>query len=278
MGRRITLLVATTMIVAAALPAATSASMPQAEMDNAVLEWNVHAIDALSNPPTAPIPGAGQSPTVGLLHLAMVQGAVYDAVNAIDGGHQPYLAGIEASPRAAKRAAVATAAHDVLVGLVPELPAAIRDRLDGLYAASIATIRNGARKDAGIAVGAAAGAAMLADRANDGRFGSFSFTTGADPGEWRPTPPAFISDPFAWVARVRPFTLRRTSQFRTAGPKALTSEAYAREFTEVKEFGSASSTTRTAAQTVLALFYTDNAVLCGIARSGPSHRTRGCRS
>ncbi|CAN5733598.1 hypothetical protein BH18CHL1_BH18CHL1_03620 [soil metagenome] len=84
------------------------------------------------------------------------------------------------------------------------------------------------------------------------------FTSGADPGDWRPTPPAFVSDPFAWVAKVRPFTLDSSSQFRTSGPQALTSEAYATEFDEVKALGSALSTTRTPAQTVLALFYTEN--------------------
>ena len=64
------------------------------------------------------IPGAGQTPPVSQLHLAMVQGAVYDAVNAIDGGYQPYLADLPpASRSASQEAAVATAAHDVLVGL-----------------------------------------------------------------------------------------------------------------------------------------------------------------
>ena len=100
-----------------------------------VRDWNLHAVNALINAPTAPIPGAGQTPPVSALHLAMVQGAVYDAVNSIDGGHQPYLAGLPAaSPSASKDAAVATAAHHVLVGLgiapVPALPQVVIDRLD----------------------------------------------------------------------------------------------------------------------------------------------------
>ena len=80
-------------------------------------------------------PGAGQPPPVSQLHLAMVQGAVYDAVNAIVGGYQPYLPDLPtASPSASQEAAVATAAHHVLVGLgiedVPPLPQVVRDRLD----------------------------------------------------------------------------------------------------------------------------------------------------
>ena len=51
-----------------------------------MLDWNQYAAEALINAPAAPTPGMGQGPTVAILHLAMVQGAVYDAVNMIDGG------------------------------------------------------------------------------------------------------------------------------------------------------------------------------------------------
>ena len=60
---------------------------------------------------------------------------------------------------------------------------------------------------------------------------------GTDPGEWRPTPPGFVNDPFAWVANVDPFMLESTSQFRTDGPNALTSAEYTAEYNEVKELG-----------------------------------------
>ena len=158
--------------------------------DSAVLDWNLHAIDALINSPTALTPGAGQTPPVSILHLAMVQGAVYDAVNMIDGGYEPYLTALQsASPMASKAAAVATAAHHVLVGviLVPPLSEGIIERLNTLYADSIAaaTIQDGDRAvAAGIAAGAAAADAMLHARIDDGRYGTFSFTVGDSPGEW----------------------------------------------------------------------------------------------
>ena len=249
-------------LVATVLGAAPAAAQP--EHSDTVRVWNLHAVNALINAPTAPIPGAGQTPPVSQLHLAMVQGAVYDAVNAIDGGHQPYLPDLPpASPSASQEAAVATAAHDVLVGLgiglVPPLPQVVRDRLDALYAEELAGIPDGAAKTDGIAAGAAAAAAMLAARENDGRYGPFRFTVGTDPGEWRPTPPGFVNDPFAWVARVEPFTLESTSQFRTKGPRALTSRAYARDYNEVKGLGALVSP-RTEEQTALAQFYTVNPV------------------
>ena len=174
----------------------------------------------------------------------MVQGAVYDAVNAIVGGYQPYLPDLPAaSPSASQEAAVATAAHDVLVGLgigtVPPLPQVVRDRLDALYAAALAAIPDGDAKTEGVAAGAAAAAAMLHARADDGRFApAVLWPDGTVPGEWRPDLPAF-ANAFAWVAQVEPFTLESTSQFRTKGPNALTSGAYAKDYNEVKDLGAA---------------------------------------
>ncbi len=78
------------------------------------------------------------------------------------------------------------------------------------------------------------------------------------PGEWRRT--SAISDPFAWVGKVTPFTLESTSQFRTKGPFDLDSKAYAKEYDEVKALGSLTGSSRTQDQTDLALFYTANPV------------------
>jgi hypothetical protein len=253
------------LITLAVPPLQAAPTVAALQSSDAVRDWNLHAVNALINAPSAPIPGAGQTPGVSELHLAMVQGAVYDAVNAIDGGHQPYLAGLPpASASASPEAAVATAAHHVLVGLgiglVPALPQVIRDRLDALYADALAGIPDGAAKTGGIEAGAAAAAAMLAARATDGRYVPFSFAVGDDAGEWRPT--ASGSDPFAWVARVEPFLLQSSSQFRTKGPHALTSGAYEKEYNEVKELGGpdTSDSSRTEVQTALARFYTVNPV------------------
>ena len=250
--------VAALAVVAAAglIPTASAAA---AEPTNMVLDWNLNAVNALSNAPTATPPGAGQTPPVASSELAMVQGAVYDAVNAIDGGHVPYLAGLPSAPvSASKAAAAATAAHHVLVGLVPPLPPAVVANLDTLYTASLAEITAGQAKTDGISIGAAAAAAMLAERANDGRFVPYSFTASTTIGKWRPELPSFASDPFAWVSNVRPFTMTSTSQFRTAGPLDLASAEYAVEFNEVKTLGAATGSTRTAAQTQLARFYSAN--------------------
>ena len=73
---------------------------------------------------------------------------------------------------------------------------------------------------------------MLAARTGDGRFGPFRFVVGSQPGQWRPVLPAFVNDPNAWVARVRPFLIDRPARFRSDGPNALDRKRYAREFAE----------------------------------------------
>ena len=248
--------VSAALVVAGTVPFSSAAAAEPATM---LLQWNEHAIAAIHNLPGGTPAGAGQTPPVGSLHLAMVQAAVYDAVNAIDRGYEPYLRGLpRASRSASKAAAVATAAHHVLVGLVPAFADNVKAHLDATYTASLATIPDGSRKRAGVRIGAAVAAAMLAKRANDGRFVPFSFTSGTGVGQWRPELPAFGSDPFAWVAKVKPFAIGRASRFRTAGPLSLTSARYAAELNEVKTLGALNGSTRTAAQTELGRFYSAN--------------------
>jgi hypothetical protein len=260
------LVAVTTLFALALVPLAGAPTRASAEpLDNAVLEWNLHAVNAFLNPPTAPTPGAGLPPQVAILHLAMVQGAIYDAVNMIEGGYQPYSSDLpEADADASQAAAIATAARDVIVGVhvVPALSPAIIDRVNQLWEDSInaAIVADGAQAvAAGIAAGEAAAAAMLEARANDGRFVPFALTAGTEPGEWRPALPAFVSDPNAWVGRVDPFVLESTSQFRSKGPHALKTGIYAREYNEVKALGSLTSQ-RSPEQEAIAQFFVVNPV------------------
>ena len=220
-------------------------SLAQADM---VVAWNLNAANAI-------FVIAAQPPQQSVPHLAMVHGAVYDAVNAIGRGHQGYLLKSRlATPSDSKEAAAATAAYRVLLSIVP----AQQPTLDAQYAASLATIPDGVAKTRGIAVGEAAAAAMIAARTADGRFGPFRFAVGTDPGVWRPVLPGFVNDPNAWLKDVKPFLIQSSSQFRSKGPLALTSRQYAREFAEVKALGSATNTTRSADQTLAAQYWAEN--------------------
>ena len=213
-----------------------------------VTDWNLNAA-------TTPVAAAGQPPQVFVPHMAMVHGAVYDAVNAIDGRHEGYLITSRLARRSdSKDAAAATAAYRVLVHLAPTR----QETLDAQYADSLEAIPEGSPKTRGIAVGDAAAAAMIAARTDDGRFGSFRFAVGFEPGVWRPVPPAGANDPNAWLKDVEPFLIRRPSQFRSRGPLPLTSRRYAREFDEVKAVGSATSTVRTPEQELAARYWAEN--------------------
>ena len=186
--------------------------------------------------------------------MAMVQGAVYDAVNAIDHDYERYLLDGSFQPFGSQDAAAATAAHHVLVAIVA--PARVA-ALDTAYAATLAGIPNGPVEDEGIDAGEAAAAAMLAARTGDGYLATFVPTVGTDPGNWRPIgwPAAPLYDPDGWVGNLEPFLMESTSQFRSHGPNALTSGLYTKDFNEVKELGSLTSTTRTADQTTAAIFW-----------------------
>jgi hypothetical protein len=176
---------------------------------------------------------------------------MHDAVNAIAGRYQPYLEGLEAEPAASKVTAAAAAAHGVLAGSFPDQA----PDLDALLETSLSTVPDGDAKDAGIAVGQAAAAAMLAAREGDGRGGEYTPMYGEGPGEYRPTPPDFGEFPAAWVANVKPFVAASAEDYRTAGPYALDSAEYAADYNEVKAVGAAEGSTRTPEQDALVAFW-----------------------
>jgi hypothetical protein len=227
---------------------------PASARADAVTDWNQTAAAALQTPGTAVPPGAGQG-APSTVHLAMVPAAVYDAVNAIAGCHEPYVSAPAAKRWYSQEAAVAAAAHHVLVNGGLGIPAARMPVIEAAYQATLLPIPDGPAKAGGIATGVAAAADMLAARAGDGRFGPFRFSESTLPGGWRLVPPATVTDPGAWLKDVTPFVLRDPDLFRGRAPHHLGSRAYAADFNEVKEIGSANSTTRTADQTAAAEYW-----------------------
>jgi hypothetical protein len=170
----------TTWIVAAVLAAAAvgglSAAARGQSADNAVTDWNEIAVNTLTG---LPGPAGGASPA-SQINMGMVQGAVYDAVNATTPKHhRPYLLKRRFAATVSKDAAVAAAAYTVLSNIVSTVPASIsfptkQSVLDGLasrYAASLEAIPDSPFKAQGIAAGNAAAEAMIAARRDDGRFG-----------------------------------------------------------------------------------------------------------
>src|SRR6059058_497842 len=102
---------------------------PRVARADAVTDWNLIASTAI-------VTTAAQPPPVSALSFAMVQGAVYDAVNAIDRGYQPYLSEPPSNPTDSKEAAAATAAFRVLVGLFPTQVGTLQPIYDAVHSSS----------------------------------------------------------------------------------------------------------------------------------------------
>jgi hypothetical protein len=234
---------------------------------NEVVQWNETTMKFIE--------ANGQNAIVSTRTLAMVHGAVHDALNAINRKYDAYYFEGPADSAASPDAAVAAAVHTVLVGVVnsfgtPAQKGAALALVEQAYATSIARVTAGPARNTGVAVGRAAGAAMLALRKDDGATRDAPYTPGMGAGKWRPHPnPVPANPPIAnpdaargyfpsvlpgW-GNVTPFTLLSASQFGLPGPPALTSATYVRDYNEVKGVGGKISTVRTADQTDIARFW-----------------------
>jgi hypothetical protein len=249
----------TALTLAGSLLAASAANVAADEPPDMVLVWNENAINVLHAATTAVPPGLGQGPPTSAIHLAMVHGAIYDAVNAIDPTNAAYLPGLTAPAGASKAAAVAQAAHDVLAGLTPVTLPSVKARIDAMLTASLGLVPDGVSETTGTTVGAAAAVAMLNDRVGDGRLGTQLWAVGSGTGQWRPVPPG-NGNVFAWAGHVTPFTMTSPSQWRTEGPLDVQGAQYAAEFNEVKGKGAATNSTRTPEETLLASFVSANPI------------------
>jgi hypothetical protein len=197
-------------------------------------------------------PGAQPASIQSTRNFAILHAAIYDAVNSIDRSHEPYLVSVHAPRDASATAAADAAAHAALLGLYPTQQIA----LDADYAAELSQVPDGDPKNEGIRVGEAVAEVLLAIRANDGsNVTATPFTPGSAPGDYRPTPPDFSAPVFTTWGHITPFVLHSGHQFRPPAPPPLSSHAYAAAINEVHSLGSATSTTRTAAQTEIGKFW-----------------------
>lgn len=218
---------------------------PPARADE-VLYWNDRALDVMR--------GSAASPAQAGRAMAIVQSAVFDAVNAIEPTHTPIFYQPAVAGPASKEAAVAAAAYTTLVGLYPEYASS----LGRTYDDRLTQIRAGATRDYGTALGQDVAQHVLAARASHGSNLSFNYRGGTAPGQWRPTPPVFASGLDPYWGNVTPFVIPSAEAFLPAPPPALSSPAYAEAFNEVKRLGAANSTARTADQTEIVYFWLDS--------------------
>jgi hypothetical protein len=211
-------------------PAAVSAVAPGAPSAVAVA-WQRIALRTIITEGATP-------PQVAVLYLAFTSVAVDEAVQATRGMGSN-----------AARAAVATAAHDVLSAYF----SASQANLDADLAATLAHVPDGPGETEGVLSGRAAAAAMIGSRVGDGRGDpSIVYAKAPGIGIWQPAPGGAMATP--WLGFVRPII--PTAPVVVDGPDAVSSAAYATDYEEVRRLGSVGSTERTQAQTDVARFFT----------------------
>jgi hypothetical protein len=173
-----------------------------------VLDWNATAA-------ALPIP----VPPVMARVMAAMHGAIHDAINSIDPQYETYRFQVDAPVGASKDAAVATAAHAVLVALVPSQKSA----LDAALAQSLGKVGDERSKADGIAVGKAVAERMLTWRAKDNFDAKAEDKPGTGAGVWQRTPPALAAGALPQFGGVTPFMLK--SAFSLARRAGLRSPA-----------------------------------------------------
>jgi hypothetical protein len=233
-------------------------ALPMRARADAVTDWNVIAFYVAE--------ASGKGPVTSC-DIAMAHVAMHDALNAIGRRYEPYLYDAVAPRGASPEAAVAAAAHDVLVARIPNQKAS----LDAALASALAAIPDGQSKADGVATGRAAAAAIVAQRGKNGSNDITPYTPGNELGLWRPTPPTFAQAIGVGLGKVTPFAMAGGAQFELPRPAYfdLRGAEYAADYNEVKSLGGADSKTRGAERSAIARFWYEPSpgVLIRLARN-----------
>lgn len=222
---------------------------PGIQVDKAmVLYWNEKAATVLGAPMRQPDRSR---------YYAIIEIAVHDALNNIKPRFERFVLN-KPNKSASSSAAVASAAYWAIKGL--NLQGAFP--VDNWYDSSLALIPDGNAKEAGKLLGQSAAEAIVANRANDGFTNIIPASPnppdGTAPGAYRHTnllDMRFIPN---WGTVVKPFVVKTNSQFRPAGPYAVTSAEYAKDYKEIKAKGGRDISTRTSGEELLARFWSEN--------------------
>ena len=239
------------MVCAVMVSSLVTSNRATAASSDVVLEWNQIAVNTM----------LAQSPAVSPFAQArfgaIVQLAVFEAVNAITYDYQPYLGTISAPAGASAQAAAVAAAHKTLKSYFPGSAAT----LDAARASSLAAIPDGTAKTDGITTGETAAGAMITLRANDGSTPLSTHPAGAvAPGVWQPTPSCAATGGagafFNWQ-NVTPFGIPSAADFILDPPPSLTSERYTKDYIEVMTVGGLNSEARPQDRSDVARIYRD---------------------
>ncbi len=228
----------------------TAAGTPERTHDgdagSVIIDWNMALVQAIETAKTPPPPA--------MRAAAIVQSAVFDAVNGVTHSYRAFHVQ-QRAPRGADPAAAAIgAAHEALSALFPAQDTAF----DALLSSTVAGLQGSSASAVagGLGWGASVADDILAWRSTDG-FTAVPppYLPSPDPGRYQLTPPSFVSPTFRQFATMTPWTMTSPSQFTAPPPPPLTSRRYTHDFEEVRTYGSANSTARSAFDTETAQFW-----------------------
>ncbi len=217
----------------------------QAPPADPVLLWNEETLLSIRADNTPP-PMAARN-------LAMVHGAVFDAVNAITQTHTHFLVDVRAPEGTSLKAAATVAAHRVLIDLYPNQ----EKRLDATLRRCLAQVPAGPAKEEAVTLGLFVAEEMLKWRKDDGSARKIAFKPKEGVGLWQPTPPNFRPALLPQWPEVTLFALPNQERFRPPEPPGLGSATYLASYREVKALGGSKSEERTSEQTEIARFWAD---------------------
>jgi hypothetical protein len=225
-------------------PAVTSADV--------VTDWSATFRSVMQQNGTLPVHKA--NPGWSTRSAAMLHGAIYDAFQAVEPTHFPFLVNTQAVPGTSLDAAVHQAAYEILAECYP----AEQSMLTTAYNQRMGMITDGTSKTDGIALGHSIALAYMANRANDHANDTVQYMPGVGPGLWRPDP--YNLGQSAWGpgwGTVNTFAIPNTADFvdDLPPPPALSTPAYTAAFNQVKDYGALVSPSRNSDQTAIGLFW-----------------------
>ena len=233
--------------------AAVWQAVPAVFGENAVLYWNDQVIDATRL--------ARNPPPLASHHMATFHAAIFDAVNGITRKHHGWLVNEPAPAGTDMDAAIAGAAHAVLIALWGQ--ATNPHNIQVAYEKVLAGIPDSPAKAGGLAWGRHVAEAILAVRAKSGFDkpipDQYSST---EPGKWRETPPGFRPPVLPHWAHVTPFVLTSPDQFRAPPPPPVDSKQHTEELAYIAKIGARDGAERSEYETLSTAFWSDDLGTC----------------
>lgn len=232
-------------------------------MGNLVHDWNATALNvvrewnAVSDDPYEGRIVPSEPPRVAR-NLAMIQTAMFDAINAIEQDFESYLPqSFNVPGLVSPEAAAASAAFHVASTVYSEA-----DELaywNATLSESLTGIPENQARENGLELGRSIAQALIAERSADGANAASSYQPVDAPGNWDRTLPGYLPPLIPHWRNVIPFVVDDVREFRPAPPPSLDSVEYAQSVDEVMRIGRLNSTDRTDDQTEIAVFWADGA-------------------